>query len=126
MPEPKNVGGKIGKWIKEGLDDISSLQVETYKANLTLPAQTPGEVNLKDFIGELNVKIDPGTDNQNLHVVMVTRSEIDHDTRVIYSANMTEDDEKFVKQHAEIVKAAAAARSEFVQLAVKFFKGDPL
>lgn len=113
-----NVGEKVTSWLVDAVKDVTTLQVETYKCNITASVATAGPTSLKDFIDDLKLEVD-ATDN-SCKVIMVTHGKVDHDTMVMYSNEMSADDERFVVHHKEIYEAAAKARSEVVSLAVKF------
>lgn len=113
-----NVGEKVTSWLVDAVKDVTTLQVETYKCNITANVATAGPTSLKDFIDDLKLEVD-ATDN-SCKVIMVTHGKVDHDTMVMYSNEMSADDERFVVHHKEIYEAAAKARSEVVSLAVKF------
>ena len=114
-----NVGEKIAGWLADAAKDVATLQVETYKVKITANVTTNGTVPLDEFMDNLSVNVDSGT----CKVVMVSKAKIDHDTVVLYTEEMTEDDERFVTHHREIFEAAASARSEVVRLALNFARG---
>lgn len=113
-----NVGNKVTSWLVDAVKDVSTLQVETYKCDITAKVSTPGPVSLGDFIDKLELEVDGS--NNSCKVVMVTHGKVDHDTMVLYSNEVSEDDERFIAHHKEIYEAAAKARSEVVSLALKF------
>lgn len=116
-----DVGKKVTDWLVDAVKDLSSLQVESYKCDITAKVTTAGPVPLKDFIDKLELEV---TDTSTCKVLMVTQGKVDHDTVVLYSDKLEEDDERFITHHKDIYEAAAKARSEVVDLAFRFARGE--
>jgi len=122
----QKIGEKVVSWLGDAVKDLSSLQVETYKVDITaqVNAGAGGPVPLKDFIDGL--KVDVNTGENTLKVVMVTQSKVDHDTVVLVSSELEEGDEALIAQHHAVVAAASKARSDVIELALRFAKGEVL
>ncbi|MEM9717302.1 MAG: hypothetical protein AAF826_12375 [Pseudomonadota bacterium] len=112
---------KVTEWLANAVKDVSTLQVETYKCDITAKVTTSGIVSLSDFIDNLELEVDGSSDT--CKVIMVTHGKIDHDTMVLYSNNLSADDQRFVTHHRETYEAAAKARSEVVDLAMRLARG---
>jgi len=114
-----DVREKVTNWLVDAVKDLSSLQVETYKCNITAKVTTPPgqKVSLKKFIEKLELEVDGSSDT--CKVIMVTHGKIDHDTRVLFSDQLSTDDQRFITHHMEAYEAAAKARSEVVDLAMR-------
>ncbi len=119
-----DVGERVTKWLVDAIKDLSSLQVETYKCNIIAKVTTPPDqkVPLKNFIENLRLEVDGSSDT--CKVIMVTHGKIDLDTKVLYSNQLSTDDERFITHHLETYEAAAKARSEVVELAMRLARNE--
>lgn len=120
----EKIGQRVISWLGDAVRDLSSLQVETYKVDLTAEVEGSGKVGLDEFIDNLTVKVNTG--ENTLKVVMVTQSKFDHDTVVLVSSELEEGDEALIEQHHAILAAASKARSDVIELALRFAKGEVL
>lgn len=122
MAEQK-IGKKVIEWLGRAVKDLSSLQVETYRADISATVSNAGNqpIPLDTFIENLEVKVDPSADT--LKLVMVTIGKVDYDTAVLYSSQLDESDERFITHHMEAYEAAAAARAEIAGMAFRLAQG---
>lgn len=92
--------------IAEGISDLTSLEVTTYKGTVKLAA---ADVKAASFDKILDSAVSQG----NLTLVASTRAKLDGDTTVFYDKDASPAE---ISAHNQLVDSAAAKRTALVQL----------
>lgn len=92
--------------IAEGLEDLSSLEVVTYKGVIKLDANDVGAMSFDDILK--NAKAQAG-----FRILACSKSQLDGDLRTFYDENVTPAE---ISAHNQLVDSAAAKRAAVVQM----------
>jgi hypothetical protein len=92
--------------IADGLEDLSSLEVVTYKGTINLTAGDASALSFDQILA--NAKAQAG-----FRIIASTKSQLDGDTRVFYDENATPAE---IAAHNQLVDSATAKRAAVVQI----------